>query len=526
MGFSRYAWELYAASRDGKAAISRNLDEHRTSGNLFVSGESWADYQFPIVEGEAGEEFEIGDLRHFLVNVLSVAEVASLNDACSLFQQLIDHGASDTFDRDGKEATAIFDGFETDPGSSQGMCSYIGPISVALHETHPDYFFPYLFSAQYQRFSDVCNHYSIDLPEVPGKLQFRQRVCHYGEINDALQRFRQQARLSPAELNAFFYDFVDRDYPIISDAERGSELPTPSRVWFIIGGKGFEDFAKLDSATPDESITWHGALEARRGDIVVMWCVSPRSAVHSIWRALSNGFVDPFFGYYTALPVGHVIRVPPITFREIQSHPAFADLPAVRAHFQGRSGMPLKVDEYEALVQIISGKGDKEIALPESPPTRPLPNVELSVERDVELQLLEPLLQSLGYTDEDWVYQMRIRMGRGERNVPDYVIGAYGASGEEEAILLIEAKLDIWTEKERKETYKQAKSYANRLQSQFFCLAARQGFWLFTRKKDGFDCDQYQFFVWSQLADPDQLAEVDRVIGKRAVDRLLIKYRK
>jgi hypothetical protein len=41
-------------------------------------------------------------------------------------------------------------------------------------------------------------------------------------------------------------------------------------------------------------------------------------------------------------------------------------------------------------------------------------------------------------------------MGRGERNYPDYVLGADSRPGEEIAAALIECKLDINTNKELK----------------------------------------------------------------------------
>lgn len=46
----------------------------------------------------------------------------------------------------------------------------------------------------------------------------------------------------------------------------------------------------------------------------------------------------------------------------------------------------------------------------------------LKNEKDVEKNLLEPLLIKIGYKKDDWIRQMKIRMGRGHRIYPDYAI--------------------------------------------------------------------------------------------------------
>lgn|GEM_PF-6541460 len=48
--------------------------------------------------------------------------------------------------------------------------------------------------------------------------------------------------------------------------------------------------------------------------------------------------------------------------------------------------------------------------------------IEIKNERDVEIYLLEPLLEKLGYSQQDWKRQLKVRMGRREKIIPDYVI--------------------------------------------------------------------------------------------------------
>lgn len=113
---------------------------------------------------------------------------------------------------------------------------------------------------------------------------------------------------------------------------------------------------------------------------------------------------------------------------------------------------------------MMKAKGFDTTQLPAPPSELALPDMNLNVERDVELQLVEPLLRRLGFSDSDWRYQMRGRMGRGERNVPDYVLGPDDRPGEELGVALIECKLDIAGGKDR-----------NELVTRQTCIVIREG---------------------------------------------------
>jgi hypothetical protein len=214
----------------------------------------------------------------------------------------------------------------------------------------------------------------------------------------------------------------------------------------------------------------------------------------------------------------HDFHVPAIKFAELKQHPEFGKHPAVRAHFQGRNGMAFSVGEYKMLVEMLASKGMDTSLLPAPPAEMAIPDATLTDERDVEVHFVEPLLHRLGFAETDWRYQMRVRMGRGKRNVPDYVLGVDDTPGEELAIALVEAKYDIRNAKERREAFVQAKSYALRLNATVIALAARQGLWLYQLTSRGFDDDQHLYKTWSELASPDKLADIDRLMGKRKID--------
>ncbi len=153
---------------------------------------------------------------------------------------------------------------------------------------------------------------------------------------------------------------------------------------------------------------WQGSLETRRGDIVLMWCASPRSSLHSIWRALDNGFNDPFFYFYSAIRVGHPVRIVPIPFKEFRNHPVLGQKSVVRAHFQGASGTPFSTEEYTAICALLRSKDFDCSLLPLAPAAEELPDIDLENERAVEQMLVEPLLKRLGFEENDWIRQFPV----------------------------------------------------------------------------------------------------------------------
>ncbi|HOG47833.1 MAG TPA: hypothetical protein PLB78_14470, partial [Anaerolineae bacterium] len=294
----------------------------------------------------------------------------------------------------------------------------------------------------------------------------------------------------------------------------------PGKSWLLIAGsRARQDFTSLDEATADSNYSWQGSPMTRRGDICVVYCVRPRSTVHSIWRALSDGFSDPFFYYYSTIRIGRPLRVPELPFSAIRDDPVLGKNPSVRASLVGASGKPLTADEYDALLRLLSASGCDISSLPR--PRRPdLPSdVSLASERDVEALLLEPLLKALGYTDADWLREMPVRMGRGERVFPDYALLPHAERGEESAAFVIEAKLHIATEQQLVNAYRQCKSYALRLQCRGMALAAAEGFWIFRRGKNGFSIKEAIFKSWRDIGAPDGFREVALAMSRDAMMR-------
>lgn len=521
MEFNNYLWDLYRSSNAGMAAIARDISEHAPTESrshlpfhaelIFVEVEGTN-----IVEhGTGGTDFV--DLRTLIREFPDHPTIADVEEAETYFAEIVDEGLSWNFDEDGKTFESIFAGGRDDVDGYGEVISAIDGLTAGLHDVYPEFFLPYLFPRRFDLLERICRAFDVSLPELPGKLQKRERAMYYLAINRAFQDFRREHGLSPQELNAFLYDFAPHNISLPN-----GQLPQPSRVWFVIGGAGENgDFEYLDAAQTDAISYWQGNLETRRGDIVLMWCASPRSYLHSVWRAIDDGFIDPYFYYYTMIRVGHHVKISPLPFSEFSTHPLLGTRPAVRAHFQGRSGTAIAIEDYSAICDLLRQKRFDTSLLPSPPDVKEFPAVDIENERGVELYLLEPLLRNLGYSEDNWVRQLSVRMGRGERNYPDYVLGCDPRPGEESGIAIIECKFDIESKKELKETFIQAKSYALRLQASILALAARRGLWIFTQRTVGFSLDHFTFKTWDELSHPDVLHAISVIIGKRAIAALV-----
>ena len=132
----------------------------------------------------------------------------------------------------------------------------------------------------------------------------------------------------------------------------------------------------------------------------------------------------------------------------------------------------------------------------------------------LKLTLIEPLLLRFDYTEKNWLRQMRLRMGRGERIYPDYVFGADTKRGEERADMVLEAKFTISGKKALRESYAQAVSYAYRLRAKVVMLGAREGLWLFRQKRGSFSLASFCFYDWDDLQNPDTLFELGKLLVK------------
>lgn len=498
MRFNKYVWDLYKNSNEGKEAI-----------------ESWNPLEiFP--DDEYAQESDKLDLDELNAKGLSKYIIGSKVNWSNLHLDYFRaisfsiENARNTYSSWITEGVKINDFELILPDDFETWTIEISTLSSILFQAFPEYFFPYNFDFEFNTFSKICDEFSIPVPEVPKKKDWEKRAMYYFELCEALFEFRKMQTLSPAEFCAFLYDFAPK---VLNELE-DNELPPPSKVWFVGGNK--LDFEFLDSAVNDTKSYWQGNVDAKKGDIVVMYCLSPRSYIHSIWRVVTAGFADPFFYYYSLVYISHPIKLHVrITQKDLEQNEVWSKNPLVRKNLQGLNGYPIRYFEYLELLSMLQAKGEKTDNFPIIKPTSRLNTEALIDERDVEIRLIEPFLELIGYKSMDWLRQMPVKMGRGERNYPDYCFGANSTRGEENAKMILESKFEIKTQKELQDAYFQAKSYALRLQSEKFVIASKEGIWIFQPRKEVYKFDDYFHCNWLEIENPDILHKLKLLIGKK-----------
>ena len=310
---------------------------------------------------------------------------------------------------------------------------------------------------------------------------------------------------------AFLYDFAPN---FISDST-GSELPKPTKAWIIKGGiNDNDDYKNVREGGFHYTSHWQGYIDTRRGDIFVMYFLAPQKKIHFIARAMSDGFIDPYFFYHSTIWMQNPIPVSPIEFKELKAHLILGNNPGIKASMQGPSGVPLTSQEYDAILEMIRDKGGDITNLPRLAKIDLPTDIEVLDEKDVEERLIEPFLLRLGYTASDWRRQVPVRMGRGERNYPDYIIGLKETKDHQSAKLILEAKYRITNQKQLREAFLQSNSYAYRLQSTISIVAAQEGIWICTLEKSRFDIEKNINKTWGELTTTDHFNEVKLLIGK------------
>jgi hypothetical protein len=342
-----------------------------------------------------------------------------------------------------------------------------------------------------------------------------RNVSYYGKINKILYDFRIENQLTPEEMCAFLYDFALNMVYSDSIEKKIEDLSSPSKVWLVMVGK--DEFHRVDEATEDTIYNWSGNMEMRSGDILLMYCKSPRSCIHSIWRALNDGFIEPFSYYFSRVRICSPQITIPVSLNEMKEDPVLSKSGLIRRNLKGVSGDPFTVEDYNAILKIMEKKGQNISILPKMENKTFPSNIDINNERDVEKKLIEPLLKNLGYSEKDWIRQMSIKMGRGERNYPDYAFKAIETRGYERATMVLEAKYQISSRSEKEDAFMQACSYALRLKSKMMVLASQEGIWIYPENKQDFKSDNFIHKNWKELGNLDTLHEVNSIIGKKKI---------
>jgi hypothetical protein len=380
-------------------------------------------------------------------------------------------------------------------------------LSECLYILYPEFFFPYYFRRYYHHLISIFNEFGIYLPPAPNKNDTKKRMFHYFELCKSLYEFRKNNKMNCYELPGFLYGFATG---VVKKYEITDVLPEPRNAYFVGGGKNNNgDFEYLDEVNENTITYWNGNRDTQPGDIIVMYCLTPRSYIHSIWRAVTPGSFDPFFTYYGTIYIGKPLFVKPISIDEIRNDKILSELPLVKGNMQGINGRIIPKIYYDRIIELLKEKGENVLLLPKLTDNG-IQNIDLKNEKDVEKYLLEPLLNKLGFSEKNWKQQFKLRMGRGEKVFPDYVIFPKEERNNESGYWIWEAKYSITNSKQLKEDFGQAKSYALRLNCKGLGLISREGVWL---SVPDYSFEKIKFWSWKQLSEHYYFSEIFNIAG-------------
>ena len=325
MKFNRYTWNLYRNSPEGKAMIK-----------YFSEADGYALFKkyCPHAVFHTEEEYNGWLDNIYCYGVSEYEYPTSISEAKDLYSSLITLGIM----------------IEGEPwicrGDFKNAIRIIQPMSYVLSRFASEYFFPYLFLCRISELNKISELFSIELPKLPKRTDYKGRCMYYWELCEVFYRLKTENNMSPAELCAFLYHYAPR---FIGD-EKIDAKSRPVQAWFIGGLLYKEDRLLL-------SKFWQSSPETKRGDILVHYETSPVSAVTCIEIAQTDGAIDPLFYYYSYTYISERIDIPHITLKELQTDSYFSHHPLIRKNFRGVSGYPVNKECYSELLRMIQDKG-------------------------------------------------------------------------------------------------------------------------------------------------------------------------
>lgn len=394
------------------------------------------------------------------------------------------------------------------------FCSILSEISLVLYFYSDLFFIPILFREQFDIFMKILDVLDIPMPELPAKPDKRGRLLLYNALNNNIAEFAEKNELTIEETCACIYDFA---FMLLEENEVQDELPESTNIWLTGGSK--EDYKTfLQKPLKGDKSVWTCNENTKRGDIIIMYVLSPYSCIQSIWRADIDGVYTPFNYYNSRTRVTNGTIIPQITLAELKADSYFSQLGITRKNFQGVNGVQFSANDYKELQRLLKEKDFDTSILPQ------LYRIDLEIEgnlkneKDVEEKLLIPLLIKLGFKETDWTRQLSQKAGRKEKAIPDFVFLPTGETHFQNAPLVIEAKFDMSSNIEKIKSYNQALSYARMMKSSIFGICDKDRLIIYKENKGHFDRFKPTFERhWQSINDVETFRQLKLIIGKDAI---------
>lgn len=512
---NKQIWEIYKTSNRGQ----ENIDLF----NLYTD-EDVEQFQYKLekILKKNYNEDEIDNLlsRIYLINdnlTVNQTEVAENETPRDFYVRFIENFELILIEEDNEgnfiKSTKANDVF-IKKGNYRSICAIMDSISINLYILYPQFFFPILYNERFDLFIKNCDALGIDLPDIPKSADKKNRVLYYYDLCEVLYNFSIEHEMSAEEICACVYDFAS----ILQESnEVSEELPEPTNVWFTGADKGDYQMT-LQNLSSDNINVWACNEQTKRGDIIVIYCLSPQSFIHSIWRANSDGVANPFNYYYSRTTVTKPIQIPPITYAELKTDEYWSNVPIVRKNLQGINGIHLTAKDYTELLRLISNKGFDINILPMLYSPKIEIEGNLSNEKQVEEKLVIPLLLELGYSPFDWVRQLSQKAGRNLKAIPDFVFFPKGERHFQNAPFVLEAKFFMNSANERMNSFNQAHSYCKMMSADLLGLCDKERIIIYKKDKGFFDRFNPIFEKhWGNLKNPETFSKLKKIIGRDAV---------
>ena len=272
MELNQFIWNNYKESKEGQEGIKlfEEGDLKEILSKFAIDKNKSLDYYLSIlidiIYSEFPEEIELKNLYQYILNK-----------------------GLKGIDEENEEKFDIFY-----PEEYDFIISVIEPLSLALfsfkeEEREEIFYVPYFFFMKFAKLQKIADTFNVELPKVPLRKDKKERALYYLEFCKLWNEFRKQNNLTIFELCAFLYDFA----PKFIGEEKEKKLPEPTNIWLCGGAK--DDYPYLIEAKEETTYFWQGNQDTLKGDIILMYCLSPKSSIEFVCRAINNGVRDPFF---------------------------------------------------------------------------------------------------------------------------------------------------------------------------------------------------------------------------------------
>ncbi len=370
----------------------------------------------------------------------------------------------------------------------EGLALFLGvPVaSHIMHTYYPDAIFPIDLGIHYDKLRMVLQAFGITYDDVEEPLPAMVAV----NLGQALEQYRESKGLEFWQMWALVYDLGPRLLP------PPPPYPTdpPPCVWMSAAQSA--DFEVVDKHQSTDHDIWSINAKARRGDLVLMYNLKPRSAITAVYRCASDAYRDPFNSSWTGIwtLITDKIAIPPVSLKEMRTDPVFRHWGLVKRSFTGLLQGPVSPDIWNRLIEIVAAKNPKTgqllaqyVGAVGGVRTLVAKDEGLS-EAEVEERFVVPLLERLGWDMRSNVqrqFEMDIKVGSGRphRARADFV--GYRDTLGSDALLVVETKRRIRSESELMAAVEQCESYSGKLRCGRFAVAAPEAVWVYDLRFPG-----------------------------------------